>query len=164
MVDANGRSVVGNRAFTVAGGVLTYDDSVEPQPGYLGQAIVRGPLELGSIPSGRGPDDFRQGAIMKILFVSDVSIHHVIGGAERVLYEQAVGLARRGHEVAVLTRRLAEHDTAEELIQNVQEWRYPIDNRNALTFLHATLTGGTGLFERLQKAYAFDVLKLAQMP
>jgi glycosyltransferase involved in cell wall biosynthesis len=95
---------------------------------------------------------------MKILFVSDVSIHHVIGGAERVLYEQAVGLARRGHEVAVLTRRLAEHDTAEELIQNVQEWRYPIDNRNALTFLHATLTGGTSLFERLQKAYAFELI------
>ncbi len=46
---------------------------------------------------------------MNVLFVSDVSIAEVIGGAERVLYEQTTRLAARGHDVHILTRRLPSH-------------------------------------------------------
>ena len=48
---------------------------------------------------------------MKLLFVTDVSIEEVIGGAERVLFEQCTRLAKKGHEVHVLTRRLPSHST-----------------------------------------------------
>ncbi|HSV91515.1 MAG TPA: hypothetical protein VLH81_00505, partial [Desulfobacterales bacterium] len=40
MVDANGRIVVGNRAFTVGTRKLSYDDSVLPQPGHQGLAVI----------------------------------------------------------------------------------------------------------------------------
>jgi glycosyltransferase involved in cell wall biosynthesis len=95
---------------------------------------------------------------MKILLVSDVSIHAVIGGAERVLYEQAVGLQRRGHEVHILTRRLPEHATHEDIIQGVREWRYDIDASSGLCFLISTLRNCRLLFRRLQNEYAFDCI------
>jgi hypothetical protein len=40
MVDANGRIVVGNRAFTVGTRGLSYDDSMQPQPGHQGLAVI----------------------------------------------------------------------------------------------------------------------------
>lgn len=95
---------------------------------------------------------------MRILLVSDVSIHAVIGGAERVLYEQAVGLQRRGHEVHILTRRLPEHATHEEVIEGVREWRYDIDGSGSLSFLISTLRECRLLFEHLQAEYAFDCI------
>jgi glycosyltransferase involved in cell wall biosynthesis len=93
---------------------------------------------------------------MRILLVSDVSIQAVIGGAERVLYEQAVGLLRRGHEVHILTRHLPEYVTHEAIIQGVREWRYDIDSSNSLFFLMSIRVNGKKLFERLQKRYNFE--------
>jgi len=71
---------------------------------------------------------------LKILFVSDVSISKVIGGAERVLFEQSSRLARRGHHVYVMTRLLPDHRSFEENIQGVHEWRYDVDRRSAFSF------------------------------
>ena len=70
---------------------------------------------------------------MNILFVADVSIGKVIGGAERVLFEQSTRLAQRGHNVHILTRGLGGHKTDKELIQGVWEWRYDVDQRNPLS-------------------------------
>jgi len=95
---------------------------------------------------------------MKILCVSDVSIHHVIGGAERVLYEQTTGLAKRNHAVHVLTRRLPEHQQAEETINGVREWRYRVDQAGNLRFFLSTLAYGLKQFEKLQKEFAFDCI------
>jgi len=39
---------------------------------------------------------------LNILFAADVSIHDVIGGAERVLYEQTTRLAARGHDLQAI--------------------------------------------------------------
>ena len=61
---------------------------------------------------------------MKILFVADVSIIDIIGGAERVLYEQTTRLAQRGHQVYILTRKLPKHEKERERIAGVYEWRY----------------------------------------
>lgn len=47
---------------------------------------------------------------MNILFVADVSISSVIGGAERVLFEQSSRLAQRGHNVHILTRKLGNQE------------------------------------------------------
>jgi glycosyltransferase involved in cell wall biosynthesis len=63
----------------------------------------------------------------KLLFIADVSINRVIGGAERVLFEQTTRLARKGHSVHLITRRLPEHRTAQETICGVHEVRCRFD-------------------------------------
>jgi glycosyltransferase involved in cell wall biosynthesis len=95
---------------------------------------------------------------LKILFISDVSITQIIGGAERVLFEQASRLVRRGHEVHILTRKLPEHKANQECIQNVIEWRYPVNSHNPAAFLQTTVQHSGMLFKNLQKQYRFDCI------
>jgi glycosyltransferase involved in cell wall biosynthesis len=100
---------------------------------------------------------------LKLLFVTDVSIEEVIGGAERVLFEQCARLAKKGHEVHVLTRKLPSHDCDSEAIAGVHEWRYAVDPSNGFSALATTLRNGRRLFEAIQNEVSFDVLHL-QMP
>ena len=99
---------------------------------------------------------------MKILFVSDVSIQDVIGGAERVLYEQTTRLAARGHDIHILTRRLPAHQSDCAVIQNVREWRYRVNQDNAVFFFASTLRNGKRLFETISKANNFDCINFHQ--
>jgi glycosyltransferase involved in cell wall biosynthesis len=99
---------------------------------------------------------------LNILFVSDVSISKVIGGAERVLYEQSARLARKGHHVHVLTRRLPEHVSDHETIDGVHEWRYETDRQNALSFLKSSALNARILFEDLQQKHSFDCINFHQ--
>ncbi|MHB8092093.1 MAG: glycosyltransferase family 4 protein [Syntrophales bacterium] len=99
---------------------------------------------------------------MKILFVSDVSIGAVIGGAERVLYEQTTRLAARGHEIHILTRRLPSHRAKDEVIENVHEWRYRVNSDSPFSFLASTLRNGKKLFEELDKDNNFDCINFHQ--
>ncbi|RZB30150.1 MAG: hypothetical protein SRB1_02430 [Desulfobacteraceae bacterium Eth-SRB1] len=69
---------------------------------------------------------------MNILFVSDVSIVEVIGGAERVLFEQSTILQKRGYDVHILTRKLPWHKSDHQIIQGVTEWRHDVVRRNPL--------------------------------
>ncbi|MBP8980265.1 MAG: glycosyltransferase family 4 protein [Syntrophobacterales bacterium] len=100
---------------------------------------------------------------MRILHIADVSIHQVIGGAERVLYEQAVGLRKQGHEVHILTRLLPEHggETVAD-IQGIREWRYVVHTDNALFFLLSTRTNGGRLYGELRKTHHFDIINAHQ--
>ena len=104
----------------------------------------------------------RRTHILNILFVSDVSIQEVIGGAERVLFEQTTRLAQKGHHVHVLTRRLPEHDSNRETIDGVHEWRYDTNRENALFFLKSTISNGRQLLEALQQKYFFDCINFHQ--
>lgn len=99
---------------------------------------------------------------MNILFVSDVSIQDVIGGAERVLYEQTTRLAARGHEVHILTRRLPAHQADHEVIRKVKEWRYRVNQNNAISFFMSTLHNGKRLFEEIHNANKFDCINFQQ--
>ena len=99
---------------------------------------------------------------MNVLFVADVSIHKIIGGAERVLYEQCTRLSKRGHGIHVLTRRLPGHREDRESIGNVQEWRYPADAETAFTFLRSTLRSGRALFEALHQEHRFACINFHQ--
>jgi glycosyltransferase involved in cell wall biosynthesis len=99
---------------------------------------------------------------LKILFVSDVSIQDVIGGAERVLFEQTTRLAARGHDVHILTRRLPSHRSDDDVIQNVREWRYRVNQDNAISFFASTLRNGKKLFETVSKANNFDCINFHQ--
>jgi len=99
---------------------------------------------------------------MNILFASDVSIHDVIGGAERVLFEQSTRLQKKGYNVHILTRKLPSHDSSRGLIQGVQEWRYNVDQRNGLSFFRLTLPKCKELFEYLENQYSFDCINFHQ--
>jgi glycosyltransferase involved in cell wall biosynthesis len=104
----------------------------------------------------------REETSMHLLFVSDVSITRVIGGAERVLYEQCTRLVRKGHEVHVLTRRLPSHETDSETVAGVREWRYAVNRASGFFFLTTTLRNGRKLFETLQEEVCFDILNFQQ--
>lgn len=99
---------------------------------------------------------------MKILFVSDVSIENVIGGAERVLYEQTTRLAARGHDVHILTRRLPSHHAGEAVLKDVREWRYHLNAANPVFFFLSSLKNGRRLFETLSGANHFDCINFHQ--
>lgn len=99
---------------------------------------------------------------MNILFVSDVSISNVIGGAERVLYEQSTRLAQKGHNVDILTRRMPAHDSDREIIGNVREWRYNVDQSSILSFYGSSQLNGRRLFESLHEKYSFECINLHQ--
>jgi len=99
---------------------------------------------------------------LNILFVSDVSISDVIGGAERVLYEQSNRLAQKGHNIDILTRRLPGHDSDHETIGNVREWRYDVDESSILSFYGSTQLNSRRLFESLHEKYSFECINLHQ--
>jgi glycosyltransferase involved in cell wall biosynthesis len=99
---------------------------------------------------------------LNILFVSDISIAEVIGGAERVLFEQSARLQKRGHDVHILTRKLPEHRLGRQVIQGVTEWRYDVDQSNAYSFVISTLLNCKKLFESLQNQYSFGCINFHQ--
>lgn len=78
---------------------------------------------------------------MRLLLFAEVSAAAVIGGAERVLREQALGLARRGHQVAAVVRAPAGDPRPEAVVGPVQERRYQAPRGQALRFVLASLGG-----------------------
>jgi glycosyltransferase involved in cell wall biosynthesis len=99
---------------------------------------------------------------LNILFVSDVSIVEVIGGAERVLFEQSTLLQRRGHAVHILTRKLPVHKSDHQIIQGVNEWRYVVDQSNSFSFIKSSLLNSKKLFESLENQHSFDCINFHQ--
>ena len=99
---------------------------------------------------------------MNILFVADVSISKVIGGAERVLYEQSTRLAGRGHNIFILTRKLPNHYKDYEVIQGVNEYRYDCSRKNLFSFLYSTWINSKRIFETLHQKINFDCINFHQ--
>ena len=99
---------------------------------------------------------------MNILLVADVSISEPISGAERVLFEQSTRLSNREHDVYILTRKLQDHKSNQEVTQGVREWRYDVDQRNGLSFIKSTLINCRRLFESLQNQFSFDCINFHQ--
>lgn len=92
--------------------------------------------------------------------IADVSIGKVIGGAERVLFEQSSRLARRGHSVCVLTRGMG--NVTNTMIQGVREFGYGVNRANALAFVTTTFANGKRVFESLHREYGFDRMLVHQ--
>jgi glycosyltransferase involved in cell wall biosynthesis len=117
---------------------------------------------VGSFSTGNRKKRHRRPKDLKILFVSDVSIQDVIGGAERVLFEQTTRMAARGHHVQILTRRLPSHQSSYADIRNIKEWRYDVNRNNAASFIESTLRNGKRLFEGINNANKFDCINFQQ--
>ena len=99
---------------------------------------------------------------MKILLVAEVSIAQVIGGAERVLREQALGLASRGHAVRVLTRAGEQDRESRVVVEGVEESRYPVDRRTAVSFFLSSARNARRVVQSLAHASRPDVLLIHQ--
>jgi glycosyltransferase involved in cell wall biosynthesis len=99
---------------------------------------------------------------LNILFVSDVSVASVIGGAERVLYEESTRFARRGHAVRVLTRKLPYHESDVENINGVEEHRYSFQEKLFPFFLKSIMSDCRKTFRSLEENFPFDIINLHQ--
>jgi len=99
---------------------------------------------------------------LNILFVADVSIASVASGAERVLYEQCTCLSRRGHEVHLLTRRLPLHESDEEEIDGVKEYRYSFNKKLPYPFLRSTFHNCRSSFNSLHSNSSFHIINFHQ--
>lgn len=99
---------------------------------------------------------------MRILLLAEVSAERIIGGAERVLRQQAVGLVAAGHQVDLLTRATAEASSMDVAIGGAKEWRFPVSKANEWSFVRSTVQGAMQLFDRLTKKVPYDLAIIHQ--
>lgn len=87
---------------------------------------------------------------MRVLLLAEVTAERVIGGAERVLRNQAVGLAALGHQVELLTR--APESAVEDAISvgGLREWRYAVNRDHEAAFLWSSVRRSVDAFDRLR--------------
>lgn len=99
---------------------------------------------------------------MKILLLAEVSAERVIGGAERVLRQQAIGLVAAGHQVELLTRASKETVPMEVAIGGAIERRYPVSTRNEWSFVRSTVQGALSVLDRSTKKAPYDLAVIHQ--
>lgn len=99
---------------------------------------------------------------MKILLVAEVSAERVIGGAERVLRQQALGLVAAGHQVDLLTRATDETVPMEVAIGGAKERRFPVSKRNEWSVVRATVQGALSVLDRLTAKTSYDTAVIHQ--
>ena len=78
---------------------------------------------------------------LRIVATADVSPLAVIGGAERVLWEQMRRLARRGHAVRVLCRAAAGEPARTVTREGVAIVEFAAARRSTVGFLRSTVLG-----------------------
>ena len=87
----------------------------------------------------------------------------MIGGAERVLYEECTRLARRGHTVKVLTRKLPRHESDVESINGVEEHRYSFQEKLFPPILFTSIMSDCRkAFRSLEENFSFDIINFHQ--
>lgn len=99
---------------------------------------------------------------MNVLLLAEVSSARVIGGAERMLRNQALGLAALGHRVKILTR--APEETSEGVIamDGIQEWRYPVNRKHEPAFLWSSIRRSVERFDQLRMTEPLDAVIIHQ--
>lgn len=99
---------------------------------------------------------------MKIVLAAEVSAARVVGGAERVLRNQAVGLAALGHQVELLTR--SPEGTADNVasIEGIRESRYPVNRMHEAMFVWSSVQRSVQLFDRLRPTEPMDAVVIHQ--
>lgn len=99
---------------------------------------------------------------MNVLLLAEVSSARVIGGAERVLRNQALGLAALGHRVKILTR--APEETSDGVIDmdGVREWRYPVNRKHEAAFLWSSIRRSVERFDQLRMTEPLDAVIIHQ--
>ncbi len=99
---------------------------------------------------------------LRIVATADVSPLAVIGGAERVLWEQMRRLARRDHDVRVLCRAAAGESPRTAVREGVEIVEFASVRRSTVGFLRSTVLGARRAVADLLAARDADVLNVYQ--
>ncbi len=98
---------------------------------------------------------------MNVLMLAEVSAAAVLGGAERMLREQALSLSRRGHRLHLISRAPRDDSRPQVRIMNegegIQEYRYHPSTRNELAFVLSSIRGSVRQMDALSHKTAIDV-------
>ena len=86
----------------------------------------------------------------------------MIGGAERVLYEESTHLVNRGHTVRVLTRKLPYHESDVENIDGVEEHRYRFQEKLFPFFFKSIISDCRRTFRSLDGNFPIDIINFHQ--
>ena len=94
---------------------------------------------------------------MNVVLFAEVTIEQVIGGAERVLRQQALGLGKLGHDVRVIARAPFESAEASLSIGSVSERRYSVKRTSEPAFVWSSVQNSLRVFDLTMQAPPIDV-------
>jgi glycosyltransferase involved in cell wall biosynthesis len=99
---------------------------------------------------------------MRVVMTAEVTAERVIGGAERVLRHQALGVAALGHHVELLTR--APEGAVEDgiMVGGIREWRYAVNRAHEASFLWSSIRRSNAVFDRLRRTEPLDAVVIHQ--
>lgn len=99
---------------------------------------------------------------LRVLMISDLSPLAIEGGGERVLWEQASRLVKRGHRVRILSRLPKDGLTEAVERQGVSIHHFPVDRRSSLRFFASSIREARRAVTRILAEENSDVLHLQQ--
>ena len=99
---------------------------------------------------------------MKIVVVSDVSPVQLLGGGERVLWEQTSRLCARKHVVKVVSRTPDGGVPGDLVHDGVAVHHFPVDRRSLAAFIRTSVLGARRAVESEIAAHGADVLHFHQ--
>ena len=99
---------------------------------------------------------------MNVVLFAEVTVERVIGGAERVLRQQALGLAKLGHHVRVIARAPFESAEVNLSIGSVTERRYPVTRTSEPAFLWSSMQNSLRAFDLTRQTCPVDVAMIHQ--
>ena len=99
---------------------------------------------------------------MNILLLAEVSAAAVLGGAERVLREQALGLRKRGHDVAIVARAPASDPRPQVAVSGLVEHRYAVSWRSESAFVLSSLVRSVKAFDEARALISPDAVIIHQ--
>ena len=99
---------------------------------------------------------------MNVVLFAEVTAERVIGGAERVLRQQALGLTKLGHHVCVIARAPFESAEATLSIGSVTERRYPVRRTSEPAFVWSSVQNSLQVFDLTRQTSPVDVAMIHQ--
>jgi len=82
--------------------------------------------------------------------LAEVSACHIMGGASRMLREQAGGLKQRGHNVCLLVRAPQTDAGPQAVFDDITEFRYSVCRKSAPAFVLSSIFQSIRIFDRIK--------------
>jgi len=99
---------------------------------------------------------------MHIILLAEVTVDSALGGAERVLREQALVLQRLGHRVAVVARAQAGDPRLQVPVGGATEYRYGVAQSHAPAFVWSSVHGSVRTFDQARTSNFVDCVLIHQ--
>lgn len=99
---------------------------------------------------------------MNIVLLAEVTIEQVIGGAERVLRQQALGLAKLGHSVRVIARAPFTSAETDLSMGTVTEQRYSVTRTSEPAFVWSSVQNSLRAFDLTQQTSPVEIAMIHQ--